>query len=144
MQWLTMGKGRWEFLPISCNIICTGTMVQCMLGNKNMRMILAIQYCSKYNNQRYCMTTLLSITECHLSMHTSTTLGKNNSLRPSDAYIFRIYMHHRFGQWLVTWSVLSNYLNQCWNIVNGIAGNNTQWNFNRKSNIFIQEIFSFK
>ena len=32
-----------------------------------------------------------------------------------------------------------NYLNQCWNIVNWTIGNKLQWNFNRYSNIFIQE-----
>ena len=33
-----------------------------------------------------------------------------------------------------------HYLNQCWNIVNWTLRNNFQWNFNRNSNIFIQEI----
>ena len=30
-------------------------------------------------------------------------------------------------------------LNQCWNIVNWTLGNKLQWNFNRNSNIFIEE-----
>ena len=33
----------------------------------------------------------------------------------------------------------SHYLNQCWNIVNWNLRNKLQWNFNRNSNIFIQE-----
>ena len=33
----------------------------------------------------------------------------------------------------------SHYLNQCWNIVNWIRRNKFPWNFNRYSNIFIQE-----
>ena len=33
----------------------------------------------------------------------------------------------------------SHYLNQCWNIVKWIIGNKLQWNFNRNSDIFIQE-----
>ena len=33
----------------------------------------------------------------------------------------------------------SHYLNHCWNIVNWTLGNKFQWNFNRNSNIFIQE-----
>ena len=33
----------------------------------------------------------------------------------------------------------SHYLNQCWNIVNWTLGNKHQWNFNRNSNIFIEE-----
>ena len=33
----------------------------------------------------------------------------------------------------------SLYLNQCWNIVNWTPRNKLQWNFNRSSNIFIQE-----
>ena len=37
------------------------------------------------------------------------------------------------------WSAPSHYLNQCWNIVNWILRNKLQWNFNRNSNIFIQE-----
>ena len=36
-------------------------------------------------------------------------------------------------------SVPSHYLNQCWNIVNWNFRNKLQWNFNRNSNIFIQE-----
>ena len=39
----------------------------------------------------------------------------------------------------VTWSVPSNYLNQCWNIVNWTLRNELQWNLNRSSNNFIQE-----
>ena len=37
------------------------------------------------------------------------------------------------------WMAPSHYLNQCWNIVNWTLRNNLQWNFNRNSNIFIQE-----
>ena len=36
-------------------------------------------------------------------------------------------------------SALSYYLNQCWNITNWTLRNKLQWNFNRNSNIFIQE-----
>ena len=39
----------------------------------------------------------------------------------------------------VAWTAQSHYLNQCWNIVNWTLGNKFQWNFNRNSNIFIQE-----
>ena len=48
--------------------------------------------------------------------------------------------HHWFRQWLVACSVPSHYLNQCWNIVNWTVRNKLHWNFNRNSNIFIQEI----
>ena len=34
---------------------------------------------------------------------------------------------------------LSEVVNQCWNIVNLTLGNKLQWNFNRNSNIFIEE-----
>ena len=37
------------------------------------------------------------------------------------------------------WPAPSHYLNQCWNIVNWTLRNKFQWNFNRSSNIFIQE-----
>ena len=37
------------------------------------------------------------------------------------------------------WTAPSHYLNQCWNIVDRTLGNKLQWNFNRNSNIFIQE-----
>ena len=40
---------------------------------------------------------------------------------------------------LVAWTAPSHYLNQCWNIVNWALGNKLQWNFNRNSNIFIEE-----
>ena len=40
---------------------------------------------------------------------------------------------------IVAWSEPSHYLNQCWNIVNWNLRNKFQWNFNRNSNIFIQE-----
>ena len=33
----------------------------------------------------------------------------------------------------------SHYLNQCWNIVNSTRRSKLQWNFNRNSNIFIEE-----
>ena len=49
-----------------------------------------------------------------------------NSLRPSDAYMCR-----RTGSSLV--------LNQCLNIFNWTFRDKLQWNFNRKSNIFIHE-----
>ena len=41
--------------------------------------------------------------------------------------------------WLVAWTAPSHYLNQCWNIVNWTLGNKLRENFNRNSNIFIQE-----
>ena len=47
--------------------------------------------------------------------------------------------HHWFRQWLVVCSVPSHYLNQNWLIVNWTLGNKFQWNFNRKSIIFIRE-----
>ena len=40
---------------------------------------------------------------------------------------------------LVAWTAPSHYLNQCWNIVNWTLRDKLQWNFNRNSNIFIQE-----
>ena len=54
-----------------------------------------------------------------------------NSMRPSDAYM------HLIGS--IVWTAPSHYLNHCWNIVNWTLGNKLQWNFNRNSNIFIQE-----
>ena len=62
-----------------------------------------------------------------------------NSLRPSDAYMRRQTNHHWFREWLVAWTAPSHYLNQCLNIVNSTLRNKLQWNFNRNSNIFIQE-----
>ena len=62
-----------------------------------------------------------------------------NSLRPSDAYMRQSTIHHWFIPWLVAWSAPSQYLNQCWNIVNWTLRNKLHWNFNRNSNIFIQE-----
>ena len=49
-----------------------------------------------------------------------------------------------FRLWLVACSAPSHYLNQCWNIANCTHGNKRQWNFNRNSNIFIQEYASEK
>ena len=40
---------------------------------------------------------------------------------------------------ILPWSAPSHYLNQCWNIVNWKLRTKVQWNFNRNSNIFIQE-----
>ena len=40
---------------------------------------------------------------------------------------------------LSRWMAPSHYLNQCWNFVNWTLENKLQWNFNRNSNIFIQE-----
>ena len=48
--------------------------------------------------------------------------------------------YHWIIQWLVACSAPSHYLNQCWIIVQKTLGNKTlQWNFNRNSNIFIEE-----
>ena len=47
--------------------------------------------------------------------------------------------HHWFWLWLVTWTVPSHYLNQCWNSANWTLRNKLRWNFNQNSNIFIQE-----
>ena len=41
---------------------------------------------------------------------------------------------------LVAWSALSHHLNQCWNIVYLTLSNALQWNDNRNSYIFIQEM----
>ena len=62
-----------------------------------------------------------------------------NSLKPSDAYMRQWSNQHWLRLWLVAWSAPSHYQNQCWNIVNKTLRNNIQWNFNRKSNIFIEE-----
>ena len=40
---------------------------------------------------------------------------------------------------LHAWTAPSHHLNQRWNIVNWTLGNKLQWNFNRNSNIFIEE-----
>ena len=61
------------------------------------------------------------------------------SLRPSEASTRQWINHHWFRQWLVTWPAPSDYLNQCWNIVNWTLSNKFQWNLNRNSYIFIQE-----
>ena len=47
--------------------------------------------------------------------------------------------NHWFRLWLVAWMAPSHYLNHCWNIVNWTLRNKLRWNFNRNSNIFIQE-----
>ena len=47
-------------------------------------------------------------------------------------------MLHRPGR-RQAWTAPSHYLNQCWNIVNWTLRNKLHWNFNRNSNIFIQE-----
>ena len=56
-----------------------------------------------------------------------------NSFRPSDAKM------RRFRWWLGAWSTPTQYLNQCWNVVNWTPRNKLQWNFHWNSHIFIQE-----
>ena len=63
----------------------------------------------------------------------------SNSLRPSDEYMHRWQNHQWFRLWLVAWPAPSHYLNQWWDVVNWTLWNKLQWNFNRNSNIFIQE-----
>ena len=53
-------------------------------------------------------------------------------------FIAKLTITH-FILWLVTWSVPSHYLNQCWNIANWTLRNKLQWNFDKNSYIFIQE-----
>ena len=69
-----------------------------------------------------------------------------NSSRPSDVYIYMIYIymrqwinHHWLRQWLVAWPTPSYYVNQCWNIVNWTLGAKLQRNLNRNSCILFQE-----
>ena len=69
-------------------------------------------------------------------------LDKGNcfsSLRPSDAYMHRYFIHRWFRWWLDTWSAPSHYLNQHWNIVNWTLRNKLQWNFNWNSYTFIKK-----
>ena len=47
--------------------------------------------------------------------------------------------HHWFRQGLGACLAPSYYLNQCWLIVSWSLGNDIQWNFNQKFNIFIPE-----
>ena len=61
-----------------------------------------------------------------------------NSLRPSDAYIC-VGKPTIIGSDNGLSPERRHYLNQCWNIVNWALGNKLQWNFNRNSNIFIEE-----
>ena len=42
-------------------------------------------------------------------------------------------------RWRVAWPAPSQYLNQCWNILNWTLRNKLRWNFNSNSYIFIQE-----
>ena len=69
----------------------------------------------------------------------TTFTGLFNSLKPSDAYMRHWNKHHWFKKWLVAWTAPRHYLNQCWNIVNWTLRNKFQWNFNRNSNICIEE-----
>ena len=46
---------------------------------------------------------------------------------------------HWFRKWLVTYSVPSHYLKQCWVIVNWTFRNNRQWNVNQNTKLFIHE-----
>ena len=46
---------------------------------------------------------------------------------------------HWCRKWLGAWLAASHYLNQCWNIGNWTLRNKFQWNFDRNSNILIQE-----
>ena len=51
----------------------------------------------------------------------------------------RSLIHHWLRLWLAAYSAPSHYLNQCWNIDNWTLRNKLQWNFNRNSNILIEE-----
>ena len=61
------------------------------------------------------------------------------SLRPSVEYKHQQTKHHWFRLWLIAWSVPSQYLNQCWNIVNSNLRNKLQWNLNRNVTIFVHK-----
>ena len=47
---------------------------------------------------------------------------------------------HWFRYWLVTCSVPSHYLHQCWLIVNWTLGNKLQWNFHKKEKVSFKKI----
>ena len=46
---------------------------------------------------------------------------------------------HWFRWWLVAYSAPSQYLNQCWIVVNCTIRNKFQWNFNQNTKLFIPE-----
>ena len=46
---------------------------------------------------------------------------------------------HWFRKWLVAYSALSHYLNQCWGIVNWTLTNKLHWKFNQNTKLFIHE-----
>ena len=46
---------------------------------------------------------------------------------------------HWFRWWLAAYSAPSHYLNQYWIIVNWTLRNKLQWNFNKKTKLFIHE-----
>ena len=91
---------------------------------------------------RECYEWKLKLTPSILG-NSTLIINQVNSLRSSDAY-----MHCWTGSSLVQimacrLSAPSHYLNRCWsivNIVNWTFRNKLKWNFNRNSNIFIQEI----
>ena len=63
----------------------------------------------------------------------------NNSLRPRDAYIGGQTNPQCSDNGLSPVQRQAIYLNQWWNIVYCTLRNKLQWNFNRNTNIFIQE-----
>ena len=63
-----------------------------------------------------------------------------NSLRPGDAYMHQYNISTLVQIMACRLSATSQYLNQCWYIVNKTLGNKIQWNFNQNSNIFIKKM----
>ena len=76
-----------------------------------------------------------------LSRHPMPTLTPINS-SPPVSHICELGCelgHNWFRYWLVACSAPSQYLNQCWLIVNWIPVNKLQWNTNQNTKVFIRE-----
>ena len=102
------------------------------------RYLLNLFYGKKIHNMCICILCRSSMIK--LRRWLKSIVMEINSLRLSDAYRRQETNHYWFRQWLIAWSVPSHYLNQCWNIVNWTLRNKPQWNLNKNSYIFIQDI----
>ena len=63
-----------------------------------------------------------------------------NSSPPTAPYLYvNESGQHWFRWWLVTYSMPSHYLNQCWILLNWNLRNKLQWNFDQNTKIFIHK-----
>ena len=102
--------------------------------------IFCIHVCIDFQDEAFIWTWQVGCVKFSDVNCAQTKIYKINYLLEAKWLIYvLVNSHHCFRWWPVAWSPSSNYVNQCWNIVNWTIRNQLQWNINQNAYIFIHE-----